>query len=205
MDLSVVTIVFEDDLGTYLPRQLIAEKLISASEKIPKEFGTPQMGPITTGLGEIYQYTLETKPGYEDEYDATELRSIQDWIVKRQLSGIPGVVEINTWGGFLKEYEVSINTKKLQANNITIAEVFQALEKNNSVAGGSYIEKNQEAYFIRGEGLVSSLEDIRNISVTTRDGQPFISKTLLKSVLDMPDVLVPSLEMVKAKKSSAKS
>ena len=108
--LSVVTIVFEDDLGTYLPRQLIAEKLKTAAEKIPTSFGTPQMGPITTGLGEIYQYTLETKPGFEDDYDATDLRTIQDWIVKRQLSGIPGVVEINTWGGFLKEYEVSINT-----------------------------------------------------------------------------------------------
>jgi len=139
--LSVVTIVFEDDLGTYLPRQLIAEKLKSAAEKIPSGFGTPEMGPITTGLGEIYQYTLETKPGYEDQYDATELRTIQDWIVRRQLSGIPGVVEINTWGGYLKEYEVSINSKRLQANNITIAEVFQALENNNSVAGGSYIRK----------------------------------------------------------------
>jgi len=178
--LSVVTIVFEDDLGTYLPRQLIAEKLKSAAEKIPREFGTPQMGPITTGLGEIYQYTLETKPDFKDQYDATALRSIQDWIVKRQLSGIPGVVEINTWGGFLKEYEVSINSKKLQANNITINAVFKALEKNNSVAGGSYIEKNQEAYFIRGEGLVSSLDDIRNINVTTRGGQPVYIKDIAK-------------------------
>jgi cobalt-zinc-cadmium resistance protein CzcA len=176
--LSVVTIVFEDDLGTYLPRQLIAEKLKSAAEKIPSGFGTPEMGPITTGLGEIYQYTLETKPGYEDQYDATELRTIQDWIVRRQLSGIPGVVEINTWGGYLKEYEVSINSKRLQANNITIAEVFQALENNNSVAGGSYIEKNEEAYFIRGEGLIKSLEDIKNISVTTRNNQPVYIKDI---------------------------
>ncbi len=176
--LSVVTIVFEDDLGTYLPRQLIAEKLKSAAEKIPSGFGTPQMGPITTGLGEIYQYTLETKPGFEDEYDATELRTIQDWIVKRQLSGIPGVVEINTWGGYLKEYEVSINTKRLEANNITISEVFQALENNNSVAGGSYIEKNDEAYFIRGEGLLKSLEEIRNISVSMRGNQPVFIKDI---------------------------
>ena len=176
--LSVVTIVFEDDLGTYLPRQLIAEKLKSAAEKIPSGFGTPQMGPITTGLGEIYQYTLEAKPGYEDDYDATELRTIQDWIVKRQLSGIPGVVEINTWGGYLKEYEVSINSKRLQANNISITDVFKALENNNSVAGGSYIEKNQEAYFIRGEGLISSLEDIQNINVAQRNGQPVYIKDI---------------------------
>ena len=176
--LSVVTIVFEDDLGTYLPRQLIAEKLKSAAEKIPSGFGTPQMGPITTGLGEIYQYTLETKPGYEDEYDATELRTIQDWIVRRQLSGIPGVVEINTWGGYLKEYEVSINSKRLQANNISVSEVFQALENNNSIAGGSYIEKNQEAYFIRGEGLLKSLKEIENISVSMRGNQPVFIKDI---------------------------
>ena len=108
--LSVVTIVFEDDMGTYLPRQLIAEKIKAASENIPPGFGTPQMGPITTGLGEIYQYTLEVKPAYKDLYDATDLRTLQDWTVKRQLSGIKGVVEINTWGGYLKQYEVAINT-----------------------------------------------------------------------------------------------
>ncbi len=101
--LSVVTIVFEEDLGTYLPRQLIAEKIKSASEKIPEGFGKPQMGPITTGLGEIYQYTLDTEPGFEDRYSAEDLRTIQDWLVKRQLSGIRGVVEINAWGGYVKE------------------------------------------------------------------------------------------------------
>src|SRR5210317_2214010 len=117
--LSVVTIVFEDHLGTYLPRQLIAEKIKTASEKIPEGFGTPEMGPITSGLGEIYQYTLDTKPGYDSVYSIMELRTIQDWIVKRQLSGIPGVVEINTWGGYLKQYEVAINPKKLKAMNIS--------------------------------------------------------------------------------------
>ncbi|GAL01142.1 cobalt-zinc-cadmium resistance protein CzcA [Nonlabens ulvanivorans] len=98
--LSVVTIVFDDDMGTYLPRQLIAEKIKSATEKIPEGFGTPEMGPITTGLGEIYQYILDVEPGYKDQYTAQDLRTIQDWIVKRQLSGIPGVVEVNTWVGF---------------------------------------------------------------------------------------------------------
>ena len=176
--LSVVTIVFEDDMGTYLPRQLIAEKIKSASEKIPEGFGTPEMGPITTGLGEIYQYILDTKPGYKDKYSAMDLRTIQDWIVKRQLSGIPGVVEVNTWGGLLKQYEVAINTEKLNAMNITVSEVFKALESNNSVAGGGYIEKTNQAFFIRGEGLITSLTDIENIVVKNVDGIPIFIKNI---------------------------
>ncbi len=177
--LSVVTIVFNDDLGTYLPRQLIAEKIKSASEKIPQGFGTPEMGPITTGLGEIYQYILDVKPGYEDRYTTAELRTIQDWIVKRQLSGIPGVVEINTWGGFLKQYEVAINPQKLKAMNISVSSIYEALERNNSVAGGGYIEKTNRAFFIRGEGLVSSLEDIENI-VVINNGLPIYIKDIAK-------------------------
>ncbi len=173
--LSVVTIVFSDAMGTYLPRQLIAEKIKSASEKIPEGFGTPEMGPITTGLGEIYQYILDVKPGYEDTYTTTDLRTIQDWVVKRQLSGIPGVVEVNTWGGFLKQYEVAINPNKLAAMHISIAEIYEALEKNNSVSGGGYIEKNDKAFFIRGEGLVTSLQDIENI-VVKNDGTPIYIK-----------------------------
>jgi cobalt-zinc-cadmium resistance protein CzcA len=174
--LSVVTIVFDDNMGTYLPRQLIAEKIKSASEKIPKGFGTPEMGPITTGLGEIYQYILDVKPEYKDNYSAEDLRTIQDWVVKRQLSGIPGVVEVNTWGGFLKQYEVAINTEKLNAMNITARDVFTALEMNNSVSGGGYIEKVNQAFFIRGEGLISSLEDIKNIVVKNEDGIPIYIK-----------------------------
>jgi len=173
--LSVVTIVFEDDMGTYLPRQLIAEKIKSASEKIPEGFGAPEMGPITTGLGEIYQYILDVKPAYQDQYSATDLRTIQDWIVKRQLSGIPGVVEVNTWGGFLKQYEVAINPNKLNAMHISISEIYDALEKNNSVAGGGYIEKNNESFFIRGEGLVKTLDDIETI-VVKNTGTPIYIK-----------------------------
>ncbi len=178
--LSVVTIVFEDNMGTYLPRQLISEKIKTASEKIPAEFGSPEMGPITTGLGEIYQYILDTKPGFENTYSATELRTIQDWIVKRQLSGIPGVVEVNTWGGYLKQYEVAINTEKLNAMNISAIDVYTALEKNNSIAGGGYIEKRNKAYFIRGEGLVKSLEDIKDIPVKTVNGFPIYIKDVAK-------------------------
>ncbi|MBG50189.1 MAG: CusA/CzcA family heavy metal efflux RND transporter [Pseudozobellia sp.] len=178
--LSVVTIVFEDDMGTFLPRQLIAEKIKSASENIPNGFGTPDMGPITTGLGEIYQYVLDVDSAYKDEYDITELRTIQDWVVRRQLSGIPGVIEVNTWGGFLKQYEVAIKTEKLNAMNISTQDVFMALEKNNNVAGGGYIEKENQAYFIRGEGLTENLEDIRNIVVTVKDGLPVYVKDVAK-------------------------
>ena len=172
--LSVVTIVFEDEMGTYLPRQLISEKIKAAAEHIPSEFGSPKMGPITTGLGEIYQYTLEIEEDYKEKYDATELRSIQDWVVKRQLAGIKGVVEINTWGGYLKEYEVAFASEELQAKNISITEILEALENNNSVAGGSYIEKNEQAYFIRGEALLKDIEDIENIVVENRNGQPIL-------------------------------
>ncbi len=176
--LSVVTIVFDDDMGTYLPRQLIAEKIKSASESIPEGFGAPEMGPITTGLGEIYQYILDTKPGYKDQYSAMDLRTIQDWIVKRQLSGIPGVVEVNTWGGFLKQYEVSIKPEKLRAMGLTLHDVYNAVASNNDVAGGGYIEKGDQAYFIRGEGMVSSLEDIRNIVVKNTNGIPVLVSDL---------------------------
>src|SRR5690625_3866830 len=176
--LSVVTIVFEENMGMYLPRQLIAEKIQSAAEKIPEGFGTPEMGPITTGLGEIYQYILDVEPEHKDKYSLSDLRTIQDWIVKRQLSGIPGVVEVNTWGGELKQYEVAINTNSLHARNVTVQEVFSALEKNNSVAGGGYIEKTNQAYFIRGEGLVKSLEDIEQIYVKTHDGIPVYIKDI---------------------------
>lgn len=178
--LSVVTIVFEDDMGTYLPRQLIAEKIKSASEKIPEGFGTPEMGPITTGLGEIYQYILDVEPTFKDNYSAQDLRTIQDWIVKRQLSGIPGVVEVNTWGGFLKQYEVAINTEKLNAMNITARDILTALEMNNSISGGGYIEKVNQAFFIRGEGLVSSLDDIQNIVVKNNEGIPIYIKDVAK-------------------------
>lgn len=176
--LSVVTIVFEDDLGTYLPRQLIAEKIKSASEKIPAGFGTPEMGPITTGLGEIYQYTLEVTPEFKNNYSVTDLRTIQDWVVKRQLSGIKGVVEINTWGGYLKQYEIAISPASLKAINISMTDVFTALEKNNSIAGGAYIEKVNQSYFIRGEGKVKSLEDIENIVVKNSNGMPVYIKNI---------------------------
>ena len=176
--LSVVTIVFEEDLGTYLPRQLIAERLKIAEAQIPDGFGTPTMGPISTGLGEIYQYIIDVKPGFEDQYSITDLRTIQDWVVRRQLAGIPGVVEINTWGGFLKQYEVAVNPERLKGMGVSLHQVLTALETNNSIAGGSYIEKTNESFFIRGEGQVKSLEDIGNIVLEVRDGTPLFIKDI---------------------------
>ena len=170
--LSVVTLVFDEDMGTYLPRQLIAERLKIAEERIPAGFGTPIMGPISTGLGEIYQYIIDVKPGYEDQYSITDLRTIQDWVVRRNLSGIEGVIEVNTWGGYLKQYEVAINPERLKAMEVDLALVYEVLQTNNSIAGGSYIEKTNESFFIRGEGQVKNLEDIENIVVELRNGSP---------------------------------
>ncbi len=170
--LSVVTIVFEDDAGTYLPRQLVSEALIEIKEKIPEGFGEPFMAPISTGLGEIYQYTLEVQPGYDTVYDDMELRTIQEWIVKRQMAMLPGVVEVNSFGGHGKQYEVAVNPDKLRSMGLSIKDVFEALESNNQNTGGAYIEKNFQANFIRGEGLMRSLDDVRNTLVANVNGQP---------------------------------
>ncbi len=170
--LSVVTVVFKESVPILDARQLINEQIQTVSGEIPSELGTPEMMPITTGLGEIYQYTLDVAPGYEDQYDAMELRTIQDWLVKRQLSGIPGIVEINSFGGYLKQYEVAVDPDALYSLNITIGDVFEALSRNNQNTGGSYIEKANRAYYIRSEGMISSLEDIENIVVANRGGIP---------------------------------
>lgn len=170
--LSVVTVVFKESVPILDARQLINEQIQTVAGEIPPELGTPEMMPITTGLGEIYQYTLDVEPGYEKRYDAMELRTIQDWIVKRQLSGIPGIVEINSFGGYLKQYEVAVDPDALYSLNITIGDVFEALNRNNENTGGSYIEKINRAYYIRSEGMISSLDDIRRIVVANRGGIP---------------------------------
>ncbi|VAW20772.1 Cobalt-zinc-cadmium resistance protein CzcA; Cation efflux system protein CusA [hydrothermal vent metagenome] len=170
--LSVVTIVFKDNAGTYLPRQLVSEALVEVKEKIPEGFGEPFMAPISTGLGEIYQYTLEVQPGYETVYDDMELRTMQEWIVKRQMAMLPGVVEVNSFGGRGKQYEVSVNPDKLRSMGLTISDVFEALEANNQNTGGAYIEKDFQANFIRGEGLMRSLEDIKNTLVANIEKHP---------------------------------
>ncbi len=176
--LSVVTIVFDESMGSYLPRQLIAEKIKTATANIPEGFGEPEMGPITTGLGEIYQYTLDVKPEFKDRYTAMELRTIQDWVVKRQLSGIKGVVEINTWGGLLKQYEIAIDPIRMQASGVSLTEVFSAVERNNSIAGGAYIEKENRSYFIRGDGMAKSLNDIGAIVIKNTNGTPLLVRDI---------------------------
>lgn len=170
--LSVVTIVFEEHMGTYLPRQLVSEALAEIKEKIPKGFAEPFMAPISTGLGEIYQYTLEVRPGYDTVYSDMDLRTMQEWIVKRQMAMVPGVVEVNSFGGRGRQYEISINPDKLRSMNLTISDIFEALEANNQNTGGAYIEKNYQANFIRGEGLMRSIDDIRNTPVANVNGLP---------------------------------
>ncbi|MBS1643967.1 MAG: CusA/CzcA family heavy metal efflux RND transporter [Bacteroidetes bacterium] len=165
--LSVITVVFPDDVDIYFARQLISERLKDAEEKIPEGMGKPELGPVSSGLGEIYQYIIHPIKGAEDKYSPMELRTLQDWIVARQLYGTPGIAEVNGFGGELKQYEVALNPNRLKALNVTISEIFSALQKNNQNTGGAYIDKKPNAYFIRGIGMISSLEDIRSISIKT--------------------------------------
>lgn len=165
--MSVITIVFKDEADIYKARQLVSERLKEAETQIPEGFGRPELATITTGLGEIYQYVLHTKKGYESKYSPMELRTIQDWIVKRQLLGTAGVAEVSSFGGYLKQYEVAVNPDQLRSMNVSLAEIFDALSKNNENTGGAYIEKKPNAYFIRGVRLATSLEDIEKIVVRT--------------------------------------
>ena len=165
--LSVVTVVFKENVDIYWARQQVSERLNEATNQIPPGMGKPSMAPVSTGLGEIYQYVIHTKKGYETKYNATELRTIQDWIVRRQLLGVEGIADVSSFGGFLKQYEIALNPDKLRSMNISIAAVFEALEKNNQNTGGAYIDKKPNAYFIRSEGLITSIDDIENIVVKT--------------------------------------
>lgn len=176
--LSVVTVVFEDDVPILEARQFVKEQISMAETDIPAALGIPEMMPITTGLGEIYQYVLTVEPGYQKTYDATALRTIQDWIVKRQLAGTPGIIEVSSFGGYLKQYEVALDPILLESFDISVGEVFDALAKNNQNSGGSYIEKNTNAYYIRTEGIVKSLEDIEKIVVAVKDKSPVLIKNI---------------------------
>lgn len=179
--LSVVTIVFKEQIDVYWARQQVNERLVEAESKIPVGIGRPGLAPVTTGLGEIYQYIVGAAPGYEDQYDAMELRTIQDWIVKRQLLGTPGVADVSSFGGYLKQYEIAINPERLNAMNISIADIFGALESNNENTGGAYIEKGPNAYFIRSEGLVSGIDDIKKIRIKNNpSGIPVLIRDVAK-------------------------
>ena len=169
--LSVITLVFDDNADIYWARSQVSQVVEQLEKELPKNTET-EMGPIATGLGEIYHYTVRAKKGYEDKYSLTDLRTLQDWIVRKQLSGTPGVAEVSGWGGYVKQYEVAINTDRLNANGISVSEIFDALQRNNANTGGSYIEQNSNQYYIRGIGVVKSLEDVGNITVKTVNGTP---------------------------------
>ncbi|HMO60753.1 MAG TPA: CusA/CzcA family heavy metal efflux RND transporter [Ferruginibacter sp.] len=177
--LSVVTVVFHDDANIYWARQQVGERLVEARNQIPNNIGNPEMAPISTGLGEIYQYVLHAKKGYEDKYDAMSLRTIQDWIVRRQLLGTPGIADVSSFGGLLKQYEIALNTDKLRSYNLSVADIFNALEKNNQNTGGAYIDKKPNAYFIRSEGFIKTITDIEKIVVTrTPAGIPVLVRDI---------------------------
>lgn len=179
--LSVITIVFHDDVDLYLARQQVSERLQQVSKDIPQSLGTPFMAPISTGLGEIYQYTIRPKAGYEHRYNSMQLRTIQDWIVRRQLLGTEGVADVASFGGDLKQYEIAINPAQLKSMGVTMSEVFDALQKNNQNTGGAYIEKGPSVLFIRTEGLMGKIPDIENTVVKNLpDGTPILIKNLAK-------------------------
>lgn len=169
--LSVITLVFDDAADIYWARSQVSQVVERLEKELPKNTET-EMGPIATGLGEIYHYTIRAKEGYEHKYSLTQLRTMQDWIVRKQLSGTPGIAEVSGWGGYVKQYEVAINTDQLNASGVSVSEVFDALQRNNANTGGSYIEENSNQYYIRGIGVVKNLEDVANITVKTVDGTP---------------------------------
>ncbi|HVU84921.1 MAG TPA: efflux RND transporter permease subunit, partial [Puia sp.] len=185
--LSVITVVFDESVNIYFARQLISEKLKEAEKQIPEGSGTPELGPVTTGLGEIYQYVIHPKKGSEQKYSAMDLRTMQDWIVSRQLYGIPGVAEITGFGGISKQYEVAVDPDRLKSMNVTIPEILTALEKNNENTGGAYIDKKPNAYFIRGVGMVNSFSDIENILVKRQtNGIPVLVRDVAKVQFGSP-------------------
>jgi cobalt-zinc-cadmium resistance protein CzcA len=176
--LSVITIVFKDNVPVNIARQRVDEKIKMAADNIPKQYGMPELLPPTTGLGEIFQYVLVPQKGYESKYSLSDLRTIQDWIVRRQLLGTVGVVDVSSFGGKLKQYEVSVKPERLAANNLTLIDVFDALQNNNENTGGSYIDKGPNIYFIRGEGLIQNIDDINNVVVKNNSGVPILIKDI---------------------------
>ncbi|MBP8778027.1 MAG: efflux RND transporter permease subunit, partial [Bacteroidaceae bacterium] len=179
LGLSVITVVFKDDVDIYWARQQLSERLKEAEEVIPSGVAQISLAPISTGLGEIYQYRLAVEKGYEHKYTPTELRTLQDWTVRREMLGTTGVADINSYGGFIKQYEIAVNPKELRSMNLTLTDIFNALEKNNENTGSAYIEKQTTAYFIRGIGLVKSLDDIGKIVVKSNPtGVPILIRDI---------------------------
>ncbi|MDF1613133.1 efflux RND transporter permease subunit [Stygiobacter electus] len=171
--LSAVTVIFKDNVDTYFARQIVFEKLQEAKGDLPPGLSEPELGPVSTGLGEIYQYEV-----VGDGYTPMELRTIQDWIIKRQLAGTPGLAEVNTFGGELKQYQVLIDPQKILNYGISIRDVIEAVSNNNSNAPGAYIEHKQEQYVVVGEGIAKSMSDIENIIVKSTDGTPVLVRNI---------------------------
>jgi cobalt-zinc-cadmium resistance protein CzcA len=170
--LSVITVVFEDDVDIYFARQLVLERLIEAKEKLPEGI-EPVMGPISTGLGEIYQYTLEKPDGsVPSAEELMEFRTIQDWVVKPILKTVPGVTDVNSFGGMVKQYHILVDPMKLRKYDLSLREVFETVSKNNANAGGNVFERSSEQYIVRGMGLIRSLQDLGNIIVKSEHGTP---------------------------------
>ncbi len=167
--LCAITVVFEDGVNDYFARQLVSERLTSARENLPAAVDV-ELGPITTGLGEIFQYTLVSDD--PKKYDATELRTVQDYIVRPLLRSVPGVTDVNSFGGLVKQYQVIIKPERLTSFKVTLQQVFEALEKNNANASGNYIEHQSEQFVVRGLGLVKDMRDIENIIVATQGHSP---------------------------------
>jgi len=165
LGLSVITVVFKDNVDVYWARQQLSERLKEAEEVIPPGLAKTELAPISSGLGEIFQYRLAVEKGYEKKYTPMDLRTIQDWVVRREMLGTPGVAEINSYGGFVKQYEIAVNPERLRSMNLTLTDIFGALERNNENTGSAYIDKKPTAYFIRGIGLVKTIEDIQKIVV----------------------------------------
>ena len=169
LGLSVITIVFKDNTDVYWARQQLNERLKEAEEDIPSGLAQIELAPISSGLGEIFQYRLAVDKGLEKKYDPMELRTLQDWVVRREMLGTPGVADINSYGGFVKQYEIAVNPERLRGMNLTLTDIFSALEKNNENTGSAYIDKKPNAYFIRGIGLVKTLDDIEKIVVKSNN------------------------------------
>ncbi len=173
--LSVITIVFEEDVDIYFARTLVDERLGKVPDRMHAGVGKPEMTPVSTGLGEVYQYVIHADDSVHKEWSSAELRTLQDWVVVRQLLGIRGVAEVNSFGGEVKQYEVGVDPKRLKSMGVTIGEVFTALAMNNENTGGAYIDKRPNAYSIRGEGLLTSLDDIKKVVVkVAENGVPLL-------------------------------
>lgn len=174
--LSVITLVFDDDIDVYWARTQVSERLTQATEVIPAGLGTPSLAPVSSGLSEIFQYTIETEEGFDSSYSLMDLRTVQDWVIRRDLLRVPGVADVSSFGGYLKQYEVSVNPELLRSAEVTLEELFATLEKSNGNTGAAYLEKNDKVFFIRGLGMAANKADIENTVIHNAEGVAVLVK-----------------------------